>query len=259
MLLLAIDIGNSSINIGFFSGSDILGRLKIPARPVMAIEEYRSEIDVLLSKKAIEKPLNGVIISSVVPEVTGILKGSVRELSLREPMILNTSLNTGLSFDVDRPDEIGSDRIADVVAAREKFGDPVVVIDFGTATTISACKNGKFLGGSILPGLGLMADALHRKTSRLPQVDIGSELVGQRDIPAIGRDTNKCIISGIIYGTAGAVERLTAEMEMEKECDFRVVITGGYSGLIARLLKRDFYLEPDLTLNGLRLIYERNA
>lgn len=256
MLLLAIDIGNSSINIGLFSGPVILWKLKLPTYPVRTAEAYQGEINALLSKIASGEALGGVIISSVVPEVTGILREAVRELSSKEPLLLNASLDTGLSFDVYSPGEVGSDRIADVVAAREGIGEPVVVIDFGTATAVSVCKDGIFLGGAILPGIGLMADALHRGTARLPFVEIDRQ---SGDIHAVGRDTNKCIISGIIYGTAGAVERLVSEIERETGCTFGIAITGGYCYLMAGLIRRDFNLEPDLTLKGLRLIYERNA
>jgi len=256
MLLVAIDIGNSSINIGLFSGPVILWKLKLPTYPLRTAEAYRGEIDALLSKIASGEAPAGVIISSVVPEVTGIVREAVRELSPKEPLLLNASLDTGLSFDLYSPEEIGSDRIADVVAAREGIGEPVGVIDFGTATTVSVCKDGIFLGGAILPGIGLMADALHRGTARLPLVEIDRQPV---DVHAVGRDTNKCIISGIIYGTAGAVERLVTEIEREMGCTFRIAITGGYCYIMAGLIRRDFNLEPDLTLKGLRLIYERNA
>lgn len=259
-MLLAIDIGNSSINIGLFSGQDIAGKLKLPSNPIRTAHEYCSEITSFLSGKGIKSRLSGSIISSVVPELTGILNNSLKDLCIRKPLNLDAYSDTGLVLDVEKPDEVGSDRIANAVAARKIAGPSVLVADFGTATTISAVKGSVFIGGAILPGIGLMSDALNRGTSRLPHVVIGSEQASTEPrIPAVGKNTKKCIISGIIYGTAGAVERLIAEMETDESCLFNIIITGWYSTLMSRILKRRAYLEPDLTLYGLRLIYERDA
>lgn len=261
-MLLAIDIGNSSINIGLFDGSDIIGKLTLHTYPIRTVQAYRSEIKDFFSKKTGKsiQPHVGAIISSVVPELTDILNNSLKGLSRKEPLRFDASLDTGLTLDVEKPGEIGTDRIANAVAAREIVAPSALVVDFGTATTISAVKDSVFIGGTILPGIGLMADALYRGTSRLPLVDITSEMSSlDSSIPAAGKNTIKCIISGIIYGTAGAVERLITEIETNEGCNFKVVITGGYSSLIARFLKRDSYLEPDLTLYGLRLLFERNA
>lgn len=256
-MLLAIDIGNSSISIGIFVAADLLRKLKMPTHPKKTADVYKNKIKDFLSKNSIEIPLRGVIISSVVPELTEVFHTAVKGLSTKKPMTLTISLNTGLNFGVERPEDIGSDRIANVVAAREIFGSPVLVVDFGTATTISACKNGTFLGGAILPGLKLMSGALHRGTSKLPLVDVVSE-TGEFHIPAVGKNTTMNIISGIIYGTVGAVERLIYEMEGEEDCRFKIVITGGYSDRVARFLRREFTMAPELTLQGLRLIYKRN-
>lgn len=256
-MLLAIDIGNSSINMGIFSGVVLLGKLRIPTHPALTIDIYRNKISDFLLKNGAGLPLRGVILSSVVPGIIEVLSAAVEGLSAKEPMILTTSLKTGQDFVVERPEEVGSDRIANVVAAGETFGPTVLVVDFGTATTISAVKDGKYVGGAILPGLRSMSDALHRDTSRLPLVDISSKTVESR-IPVVGKNTTMCIISGIICGTAGAVERLIHEMEIEEACRFNVVITGGYSDMVARFLKKEYFRDTDLTLKGLRLIYERN-
>lgn len=255
-MLLAIDIGNSSINAGIFSGNKLINKLKIPSYPVNAPDFYMTEIRAFLSKNDVEKPMDGVIISSVVPELTEILHNSAKGLSLREPMILNASLKTGITFDVENPDEIGSDRIANIVAAKEKHGMPALVIDFGTATTISAVRDAKYIGGAILPGIRMMGNVLHKGTSKLPEVDISSLLHQEPHPPAVGKNTKMNMISGIIYGTAGAVERLIREMEKEEGEKFKVIITGGHSDLMALFLKADYRIDPDLTLEGLRIIYE---
>jgi type III pantothenate kinase len=258
-MLVAIDIGNSSISTGIFSGDRLLGRLEIPTHPKGDTGHYSGEIGKLLSGKKGEKSLEGVIISSVVPGLTEILACSAKEISGREPLIVTNSMQTGLTFDVERPDEIGSDRIADAVAAMEALGSTVAVVDFGTATTITAVKERRFIGGAILAGLRLMGEALHRGTAKLPSVDIAlSAEAPEQPVKVLGKSTKASMISGMIYGTAGAVERILRDIESEEDCRFRVALTGGHSGMMARFIEGECYLEPNLTLRGLRLIYERN-
>lgn len=260
-MLLAVDIGNSSINIGLFSGKRLLKKSKIPSYPIMTEEEYAEEVIIFSSITQVDatsKHLDAGIISSVVPEITDILYRSMARLSKKIPLILDSSLNTGIVFDVPQPLEIGADRIANVVAAQEIAGPSVIVVDFGTATTISVIKNGVFTGGSIMPGIDLMCKSLHSGTSKLPLVNMSELVTEGLNLHAIGKDTTICIISGIIYGTAGGVERLISEME-EAERPFRLVVTGGNAGLIRRFLKKDYIFEPNLTLHGLRLIHERNT
>lgn len=258
MAVLAADIGNSSIIIGIFTGPVLTGRFKMKTETGRPAGDYAKDITQFLAEMSLHRPLDGVVISSVVSGLGEILRGSLQPLSGSPPMVVDASTETGLRFGVDRPETVGPDRIANAVAGRELFGDPVIIADFGTATTITAVNKSVFIGGSIMPGVGLMAESLHRSTSMLPAVNVDSlafsDLHG-----AIGRNTSKCIISGIIYGTAGAVERLISEMSKETGGDFTVVITGGHSELMARFLPEHFILEPDLTLHGLRLIRERNS
>jgi len=256
-MLLAIDIGNSSINIGFFDQTDLLRTLKIPTHPKRPGAVYKNKIHDFLFKNYGETALKGAIISSVVPDLTEKLCNTVRGLGAGHPIVVSASLHTGLTFGVEKPEEIGSDRIANMVAASELFGSPVLVVDFGTATTISALKDREFLGGAILPGIKIMSNSLKKGTAKLPQVDLVSG-DGQVPLHAMGKNTTMCILSGIIYGTAGAVERLIYEMELGESCRFKVVITGGNSIIMRGFLSREFSLDPDLTLKGLRFIHERN-
>jgi len=258
-MLLVIDIGNSSITTGIFAGDRLLGRFEIPTRSPHDVGYYRGKMEAFLAKKSGEKPLAGVIISSVVPELTDTLARSVRGVSIGEPVTVD-SLNSGLIFDLERPEEIGSDRVANAVAALDAMGSPVAVVDFGTATTISVVRDGCFLGGAILPGVRLMGEALHRGTAKLPAVDLVGGTEGLvSPVAALGKSTTMCIISGMIYGTAGAVERIMRGIEREEGCVFKVAATGGYSSMAVRYMEREYFLDPDLTLKGLRLIYERNA
>lgn len=259
-MLLAIDIGNSSINMGFFDNSNLNERLRLRTRPLRPVAEYLAEIDAFLLMKNIEKPLLGVIISSVVPELTDILTSAVSGLSAREPLLVTIALDSGLVFDIEKPEEIGADRVANAVAASKIFGSPVVVVDFGTATTLSAVRDGRFIGGAILPGLGMMRDSLSQKTSRLPAVELDpKQTAGTPEIRALGKNTIQCIISGIIYGTAWAVEGIISEIEKAEGCILRMVATGGYSGMMAGFIRRRCSIDPDLTLKGLRMLYERNS
>lgn len=259
-MLLVIDIGNSSITMGIFDRDRLLGRVSLPVRPRGDPAHYRGEIEAFMSERRVEEPLKGVIISSVVPELAGVLDCSVRQISAREPLTVAHSLDTGLTFDVERPGDVGADRISNAVAALEAFGSPVAVVDFGTATTISAVRDRRFLGGAILPGLRLMDEALHKGTAKLPSVYSAAESKGSVPlVAALGKNTTTSMISGMIYGTSGAVERIIRGIEAEQGCAFKVVITGGNAFMIMPYIERDCSVDPDLTLKGLRLIYERNA
>ncbi len=259
-MLLAIDIGNSSIRTGVFSGNLLLDRMEIPAFPKKDVGHYRAKLEKFLADKEGNTFFEGAIISSVVPGLTDTLASSAREVIAREPLILTSSLDTGLTFDVEEPEEIGTDRIANAVAARELFGSPAAAVDFGTATTITAVKDRKFLGGAIMAGLRLMGETLHRGTARLPSIDtVLYQEASEFRVRVLGKSTTASMISGIIYGSAGAVERILEGMEAEEKCTFRIVLTGGHSGMMARFIKRQCYTDRDLTLTGLRLIYERNC
>ncbi len=259
-MLLVIDIGNSSIVTGIFAGKRLFCRIDIPTRTLRDPAHYRGEIEAFLAKERVEKPLDGVVLSSVVPELTDGIARSVRDMSTPEPLIVAHSLKSGLTFDLERPDEVGSDRIANAVAALDAVGSPVAVVDFGTATTISAVRDGRFLGGAILPGIRLMGEAMHKGTAKLPAVDFTAKTGGLiSSVTALGKNTTACMISGMIYGTAGAVERIIRGIETEEGCGFKVVATGGYSSMTVRHMERECFLDPDLTLRGLRLIHERNA
>jgi type III pantothenate kinase len=258
-ILLVVDVGNSTIHLGLFSGEKVSYRYGMPVFPRQTEKRYSKEIKSFLLRNGIELPLKGVIIASVVTELTGVLVGAIRGLSSEAPLVVDATLDTGFRFEVPHPEEIGADRIADMVAAVKMCGPTAVVVDFGTATTISIVKDLRFKGGAILPGVRLMSESLHRGTSKLPFLD-SATVKGERGsrISAIGRNTIGCMISGIIYGTAGAVQRIIAETEHEEGCPFDVVITGGYASVIAPVLTRRFTLDRDLVFKGLKIIYERN-
>lgn len=257
-MLIAVDIGNSAIKFGFFDGPALIGKLRLQPYPSATAASCQDKIQAFLAEKNIAASFDGAVLSSVVPEITGILNESMKGLCMGEPLNVSASLDSGLTLDIENPLELGPDRLANVVAAREAYGSRVLAVDFGTTTTISAVKDNRYIGGAILPGLELMAEALYRGASRLPQLDVVRAFEKQdTQIHALGKDTTKCMLSGIIYGTSGAVERLISGIENEEGCSFSIIITGGNSEIMKHFLKRAFCHEPDLTLNGLRLIYER--
>lgn len=251
-MLIAVDIGNSSINIGFFTKIGLIVQ-KIETQPLRSTSEYLALINGFKKEKNIDKIPEGIIISSVVPALTGVLSETLKEFKSGEPLLVSCKIKTGLKFNIPNPEELGSDRIANAVAAYDLYKCPVAVVDFGTATTISVVgKDANYIGGAIMPGIGLMNESLAKGTSKLFEVMLSPP--GS----ALGIDTAGCIQSGLFYGTAGATERLLREIEKEIGLRLRVVLTGGYRGMISKFLRRKFDLRPHLTLEGLRTIYMRN-
>jgi type III pantothenate kinase len=253
--LLAIDIGNSSINIGYFFDSALLVQ-KIATHPLSSVDEYRGNMENFLKQNLIEKSNFSGIISSVVTSHTAVLKGVAEELfgaKAEKIVILSHSMNTGLNLKIRVPEKLGTDRLANAAGAYNLYGEPVAVVDFGTATSITVVgKKSELIGGSILPGIGLMNDALFQGTSDLEKA------VLEAGGTALGKDTAGAIRSGILFGTAGAVERILDEIERETGYAFRTVITGGHAHLVDSVLKRPHDLNPFLTLEGLKLIFARN-
>ncbi|MBE0425474.1 MAG: type III pantothenate kinase [Nitrospirae bacterium] len=251
MRLIAIDIGNSLINIGFIKEKN-LSVFNIDTLPIRTPEEYEIIFRGFL-KKLEEKTAIGVIISSVIPGHAIILGEILKDIVEVEPLFVTHKINTGLKFNIQNPEELGSDRIANAVAAHELYKCPVAALDFGTASTISVVgRDATFMGGAILPGIRLMNESLARGTAQLSEVSIAPPL------SALGKDTKSCIQSGLFYGTAGAVEGILNEIEKEIGYDLKLVSTGGYGGLIVKYFKRDVELVPHLTLEGLKILYMRN-
>ena len=249
MNLIAIDIGNSSINIGFFAEGSLMIQ-KIRTIPLLSSPEYAEMMNEFAAKGNIDKMPEGIIISSVVPGHTEAIKKACSALSKKEPVILTNKMKTGIDFHIEEPEKLGTDRIAAAAGACDLFGAPVAVIDFGTATTLSFIGSGnKYKGGAIMPGLELMRKSLFSDTAQLPAVAVSKPL------SPVGKNTAECIRSGIVYGTAGAVERIISETEKAEGENFKVIVTGCNADLIAPFLRKVDYLEPALVLKGLRFIY----
>jgi type III pantothenate kinase len=258
-MLLALDIGNSALKAGVF-GRDGLrsGRFELVGLDLTP-EVCVDMLDGFLSASGGRRPASAVI-ASVVPGATAVVSEAARAITGSEPLLLTHETACGLRFELEEPGALGADRIAAAVGAVESLGAPVAVVDFGTATTVGFVFEGEtpeyavFRGGAIMPGLGLMAGALSSATAQLPGVDFG------RGFSALGRDTEENMLSGIVLGTAGAVERIVAEVEKTEGVGFQLALTGGMARLASESMLRPFaLLEPDLTLFGLKAVHERNA
>jgi type III pantothenate kinase len=251
-MLLLIDIGNTSTTIGFYSNGSIKNVFRLKTSiDVRNKEEYTYILNGFVLMHKIRTP-EGAVISSVVPAVTPPIKNAVKKTFGIEALIVSCKIRTGLKFYIKNVETLGADRIADAVAAYILYKGPLLVIDFGTATTFSYIDaKGQFRGGAIMPGILLSADTLADKTSRLPRVEL------KEPDKALGKDTAENILSGIILGHAGAVEKIIKEIKREVGKDFKVIITGGYADLMIPHIRID-HINPLLTLEGLRLIYELN-
>jgi type III pantothenate kinase len=253
--LIAVDIGNSSINIGYFTDASLIVQ-KLATHPLKSAQEYGAIFDDFLALNHIEKKGVGVIISSVVAGHTHVIADAFERLFPAEGtdvMIATQGMRSDVNLAIEAPGEFGTDRLADAVAAFELCKSAVAVLDFGTATTITVVdENANCIGGAIMPGLGLMNDSLDLGTSKLRRIDM------ETPDAALGKDTAGCIRSGIFFGTAGAVERILAEIEKETGRPLMTVVTGGYGPIISKYLKRPHDINAHLTLEGLRLLHAKN-
>ena len=197
--------------------------------------------------------INAIIISSVVPPVVPTLERMCQRYFGLSPLLIGPGIKTGMDIRYDNPREVGADRIVNAVAAYEKYGGPVIIVDFGTATTFCAVDaKGVYLGGSICPGIGISTEALVQRTAKLPRIEL------KRTDSVICRNTIESMQAGVFYGFVGQVEGIVSRMRRELDMSARVVATGGLAVVIAPATKAIDVVEPMLTLEGLRIIYERN-
>lgn len=253
-MILVIDIGNTNIVAGCVEGKEILFRERLSTAHRATMLEYSVLFKTAFEMNGIDyKKIEGAIISSVVPSVTNVVRDAISKLCEVSPMIVGPGVKTGISIVIDNPAQLGSDLVVDAVASVEEYSVPQIVIDMGTATTISVINGKKqFLGGAILPGVAVSHDALIGRTSQLPKVAF------EKPKKIIGSNTVDSIKSGIMYGNAGAIEGIVERFEEELGEKCTVIATGGLSKVIVPLCKRDIIVDEDLLLKGLMLIYEKN-
>ncbi len=253
-MLLCTDIANSDITLGLFSGQRLLATWRLAADASRTEDEYGLQVEALLAKRgAYISELEGVVIASVAPALTPIWQAVSKALLGAEPLVVGAGVKTGLRIRTEAPRQLGADRVANAVAAKALLGGPVCVVDFGTATTFDAlAANGDYLGHAIAPGLTMAATALSAGTAQLPEVAL------IRPQQAIGRNTVESVQAGLIYGFVGLVEGLVGRFQAVLGEGTHVIATGQHADLIAaetRVIER---VEPWLTLEGLRLIWEMN-
>lgn len=253
-MILVIDIGNTNIVTGCISEGKILFRERISTNHTATKLEYSAIFKTAFEMYNINySEIDGAIISSVVPSVTGVIKDCVETLCNIDAMVVGPGIKTGISIMIDNPAQLGSDLVVDAVAGVSEYSVPQIIIDMGTATTITAINREKqFLGGAIMPGVRVSHDALIDRTSQLPKIAL------EKPKKVIGSNTIDCIKSGIIYGNAGAIDGIIDRYREELGEDCIVIATGGLAKVIAPLCKNDIIIDEDLLLKGLMLIYEKN-
>ena len=254
-MIFAMDIGNTNIKAAVFEGERLLKKWRCATNMTMTSDQYGILMADLFRYHGLDmRAIEGIMISSVVPAINYTIEHMCRDYFGKDPKLLVPGMKTGLNIRYENPRELGSDRIANAVAVATIYGGPSVFIDFGTATTygVISAKN-EFLGGAIGPGLRMMNAALASGTAKLPSI----ELVVPPTV--IGRTTVSNIQSGILYGYMGSVEKIVNEIKRELGCpQARVIATGGMAHLVKANSSVIDEIDPNLTLNGLRLIYEKN-
>jgi len=255
ILLLVIDVGNTNIVLGAYEGDDLLYDWRIATSKDRTSDEYGMLVEQILNHNGIKiEELNHVIISSVVPSLMHTLSAMCIKYLQIEPLIVGPGVKTGMNIKYDNPREVGADRIVNAVAGYEKYGGPLIIVDIGTAITFCAIsREGDYLGGAIVPGISISAEALFLRTAKLPKVEIA------KPDHVIAKNTVNSIQAGIVYGYIGLVDRLIEKMIEELgEEDVKVIATGGFSSLIAAESKYIEEIDKLLTLEGLKKIFERN-
>ncbi len=253
-MVLAVDIGNSNIVLGCFENDKILFIERLSTNQNSTALEYTIIIKNILELNNLSHTsFQGGIISSVVPSVTHTVQDAMIRLTQKPVMVVGPGIRTGLKIMLDNPAQLGSDRVADAVAAIHDYPCPLIIIDMGTATTISAIDRKKnFLGGMIIPGLRVSLESLTMRTSQLPKISL--------DPPrrVIGSNTIDCMRSGIIYSTASSIDGVVERIEEELGEKCTVISTGGLAKTIIPYCKRDIIIDDQLLLKGLMIIYNKN-
>ena len=254
-MILAVDIGNSNIVLGGIQGNNIAFEARLRTEPTKTSDEYCIDVKIILDVYGF-KPENveGAIISSVVPQVLNSIKTAIKKLTGKTALVVGPGLKTGLNIRVENPSQTGADLVVGSVAALREHKPPLIVVDMGTATTMSVLDDsGALIGGCICPGVKISLDALTERTALLP----GLQLDQPRK--AIGRNTIDCMRSGIMMGNACMLDGMVQRMEEELGQKATVVITGGIAKYIAPLCKTPMIYDKDLLLKGLAFLYRENA
>ena len=254
-MLLAIDLGNTQTHLGMFSGKELVEHWRLATvRETTADELATLLVDLLALRGLTLKDIDGAILSSVVPQLTPEYE-SLAERYLEGPlMVVGPGLRTGMAIRIENPHELGTDRLVNAVAAYEKCGGACVVADFGTTINFDAVSSeGEYLGGVIAPGVDISLEALHQRTAKLPKVELSAPE------HAIGRNTLSAVKSGVVYGFAGSVDGIVSRVREELGDEATAIATGGLAHAIVPFCDQIDEVDDLLTLDGMRLVWERNA
>lgn len=253
-MLLVVDVGNTTIVSGVFDGDRRLTDWRLETDRQKTADEYGILLKYLLQDAGLNPhAIKAAIIASVVPPVTGIIQRMIEKYFKVTPLQIGPGIRTGLAIKTENPREVGADQVVNSVAALKKYGAPLIIVDFGTATTFcSIAAKGDFLGVAIAPGLGISSDALFQRTSKLPRVELAKPKT------VIGKNTIHSMQSGLYFGYIGLVENLITQMKEEMNCEPKVIATGDFAEWIAGGTSMIDRIDPYLTLDGLKIIYEMN-
>lgn len=258
-MLLVVDIGNTNTVIGVFRKHNLLFDFRIGTDPMRTSDELLVTINELLQINKISKEdIEDIIIASVVPNLVYSWQSASMKFFGKKPLVVGEGTKTGMNIKVDNPKEVGADRIVNAVAAYEKYKSPMIVVDLGTATTFDVINSaGDYIGGPIAPGIKISSEALFMRTAKLPKIELHPPK------RAIEKNTSENMNSGIVYGYIGLIDNIIEKMieelkEMGEDLnDLKIISTGGYSYLLANASKYIEIVDRDITLEGLRIIYER--